>query len=209
MAAANALFRLFLQPQAIERVADIGVEAFSLDQFDAADWPDQRFAAAKEIATPSFWKSMMAELRATLGNDSLWPTLEAHRRGEVHYTDTGGRAFDTLETALIHHIYAAMARRFDDAGMASLPFDGHQPITAALVASTERLLPPGAVQYPLLAAGSDALEQDAVNRNSIVRFADEQYAIRHDRLKAWLAPHRPADMAWDRLASGPDTLPHR
>ncbi|WP_298378530.1 hypothetical protein [Azospirillum sp.] len=152
---------------------------------------------------------MMAELRATLGNDSLWPTLEAHRRGEVHYTDTGGRAFDTLETALIHHIYAAMARRFDDAGMASLPFDGHQPITAALVASTERLLPPGAVQYPLLAAGSDALEQDAVNRNSIVRFADEQYAIRHDRLKAWLAPHRPADMAWDRLASGPDTLPHR
>ena len=208
-AATNAIFRLCLQPSALERVVEHGLASFTPDALDERDCPDRRFHAARDLATPGFWKTTLAELAERLATDPLWPTLEAHRRGEVSYERTCSRDFDAIESALVQNIYAIMAAALDRSGMASLPFDGHQPLTAALVAAAERMLPPGPVKYPLRAATPEALTLDAVNRETIVHYADERYVLRPKGLEARLVQLGDLPQEdWHRFVSGPDSLPH-
>ena len=208
-AAVNAIFRLCLQPRIVERVAESDLAFFTPDALDIRDWPDRRFDAARDIATPGFWKATMAELAERMGEDPLWSTLEAHRHGDFPYERTCSRDFDAIESALVHNIYAVMAVAFDRLGLASLPFDGHQPLTASLVAAAESLLPPGPVKYPLRAATAEALSQEAVNRETIVHFANERYVLRPEGLDARLL--RPGEVQqedWHHFVSGPDASPH-
>ncbi|GEM_PF-1507876 len=207
--AANALFRLCLQPATAIRVTETG----NLTRPEALDWlsldaPDRRLRLLSENIDAVFWANVIAKAIEHHADRPEWTALDAHRRGDVAYDDLTGAVFDDIETALIHHIYAELAALLTRLGSASLAFDGHQPLTTALVAQADRLLPPGPRAFPLRAAGVEALSQDAINRDTVLQFAEERYVVRQP-LAASLRSldDLPRDM-WAELVADDGGLAH-
>lgn len=204
--AANAAFRLCMQGTGLDVVMRVGLADFVAEDIGSETCPDRRLDALSELTGEAFWAGAWEGLRHEAHSHPEWPRLEAHKAGDVPFTDLLGRELDSLESTATEYFYAYLARALDGVGIPSLAFNGHQGFTLDLLAAANRLYP-NIEEQPLLVAAPPGPVDD--EREQIERYAQERYQIRNGLSPARFRRFRTLDgKPLSDLLSGLETAPH-
>ncbi len=171
--AAAAALRLCMQGTAVETLLDRGLQEFRPSDLRFRYYPDQRLKVLLDNVSEAFWQDAYMKAKLAKPDFSAWDVFDASEADDRLYEAAVAEEFDEASRYLLESFHDALAGLLNDAGSASLAWDGQRESTARLLEKEKELVPSGSSGISL----RPAMEHETADTFAAVQFGMERLIV--------------------------------